>query len=272
MEPSEHLALAKAIPEMDESWLTPGWLDNSQVSREERSALVDWLVQVTDYIELSDITTHLAVTTVDRVLQQVDFNAEDLQLLGVAGLLVAAKMTEDCVPDLDNLLMMAGNVHSKADLGRMELEVILALNWRIKKTTASEFLHIYSQNVPSGNKVVFRLARAILDMALTKDWYGTMTPSHLASSCLMASSMVLGKGWSQDLEVCTGHRVANLGGGVINCLRLLENELGEGVEQKHSSVLAKLDKKIGKDTVSSVIEKYIGVTTRSHKDSTRSCG
>lgn len=272
MEPSEHLALAKAIPEMDESWLTSGWLDNSQVSSEDRISLVDWLIQVADYIELSDFTTHLAVTTVDRVLQQVDFNAEDLQLLGVAGLLVAAKMTEDIVPDQDSLLKMAGDVNSKVDLGRMELEVILALNWRLKKTTAAEFLHIYSENVSSGYKFVFKLARAILDMALTKDWYGTMTPSHLASSCMMASSLVLGKGWPQELEACTGYRVASLGGGVMACMRLLGDEHGEGVAEKHGTVLAKLDNKIGKESVGSVIEKYIGVTTRSHKDSTRSCG
>ena len=60
--------------------------------------------------------------------------------------------------------------------------------------TFAVFLHYYSQIAGKGMKTVFKLARAILDLCLIETWYGTVQPSHLASSALLAASHVLGKG------------------------------------------------------------------------------
>lgn len=272
MDPSEQLALAKVTPGGDESWLTPGWLNGSSLSVTDRSSLVDWLLQVVDYLGMSDITLHLAAVTMDRVLQQIDFNSDELQLVGVASLLIAAKVHEDLVPGLDIFLKMAGDVYSKADLARVELEIVLALNWRLKKTTAAEFLHLYCENVGSGRKVVFRLARAILDMTLTQEWYCTITPSKLATSSLMAASVILGNGWPQELATCTGYVVGQLFGHVTPCLKLIGQDLGEGTAEKHSKILTKLEKNIEEHSVKEVIKDYMAVHVRVHKDSSRSCG
>jgi len=272
MDPGEHLALAKAMPDGDESWLSPGWLSGSHVSPSDRSCLVDWIIQVTDYIEMTDVTLHLAVAIMDRVLQKVDFNSDELQLLGVASLLVAAKVEEDEFPGQACLLKMAGDVYTRADLTRLEMEVVLALDWRIRKTTAPEFLYIYKENVGTGRKVVFRLARAILDMALTQEWCGSVQPSKLATSCLMAASFMLGQGWPEELVACTGYRVGQLFGHVTPCLKLVGRDMGDGVKEKHAKVLDKLEDSMTEEKVKGVIKEYISVHVRTHKDSTRSCG
>ena len=66
------------------------------------------------------------------------------------------------------LLLLTGGVFSKQDLARVELEAIRALDWRLRKTTSAVFLHYYSEIVGKGKKVVFKLARAILDLCLTE--------------------------------------------------------------------------------------------------------
>ena len=121
MDPQDHLALAKAIPGEDNSWLAPGWLQGSKICAMTRSSVVDWLVQVQQYLSLSDTTLHLAVANFDLVISLLDWDTDEIQLLGLACLQLAAKIEEDCTPSPSLLLPLAGGVFSKQDLARVEL-------------------------------------------------------------------------------------------------------------------------------------------------------
>ena len=122
--------------------------------------------QVQQYLSLSDQTLHLAVANFDLVLYQVDFEVEEVQLLGLVSLLLAAKVEEDVPPGPDLLLPLTGGVFTKADLARVEKEAVKTLNWKLRKTTAVVFLHYYSEIIGRSGRVVFKLARAILDLCL----------------------------------------------------------------------------------------------------------
>jgi len=267
MDPEEHLALAKAIPGEDESWLTPGWLRGSEICASSRSCVVDWLIQVQQYLSLSDITLHLAVANFDLVISRVDFEKEEVQLLGLACLQLAAKVEEDCPPAPALLLPLTGGVYTKQDLARVELEVIRALEWRLRKTTSAVFLHYYSEIVGKGKKVVFKLARAILDLCLTETWYGTVQPSHLASTVLLAASYLLGKGWPEDLATTTGHCPNQLLGKLVTVLNMVHGgQLGEGVKDKHNKALAKV-KALGEESVNGIVKNVQAELARIEVDS-----
>ena len=122
--------------------------------------------QVQQYLSLSDQTLHLAVANFDLVLYQVDFEVEEVQLLGLVSLLLAAKVEEDVPPGPELLLPLTGGVFTMADLARVEKEAVRTLKWRLRKTTAVVFLHYYSEIIGRSGKVVFKLARAILDLCL----------------------------------------------------------------------------------------------------------
>ena len=122
--------------------------------------------QVQQYLSLSDQTLHLAVANFDLVLYQVDFEVEEVQLLGLVSLLLAAKVEEDLPPGPDLLLPLTGGVFTKADLARVEKEAVKTLNWKLRKTTAVVFLHYYSEIIGRSGRVVFKLGRAILDLCL----------------------------------------------------------------------------------------------------------
>eukprot|EP00092_Neocalanus_flemingeri_P004355 GFUD01004684.1.p1 GENE.GFUD01004684.1~~GFUD01004684.1.p1 ORF type:complete len:279 (-),score=56.72 GFUD01004684.1:673-1509(-) len=254
MDPQDHLALAKAIPGEDKSWLIPGWVRGNEICVSARAPVVDWLIQVQQYLSLSDITLHLAVANFDLVLSRVDFEKEEVQLLGLACLQLAAKVEEDCPPSPSLLLPLTGGVYTKQDLARVELEAIRALDWRVRKTTSAVFLHYYSEIAGKGKKVVFKLARAILDLCLTETWYGTVQPSHLASTVLLAASYLLGKGWPQDLATITGHCPTQLLGKLVAVLNMVHvGQEGEGVKEKHDKALAKV-KALGEESVNGIVK------------------
>jgi len=262
MDPAELLSLAKAQPDQDQAWVRPCWLRGCRVSETDRRDLVDWLVQVQDYLDLSDVTLHLAVANVDRVLDRIDFDPDEFQLLGLASLLVAAKLEEDqgVTCGLDGLLALVDNVHGRADLARVELELLRGLDWRPRRTTAAVFLHLYQENWEGGKgrKRVFRLARALLDICLTKEWQGTLSPSLLASSCLLASCWLLGPAgpdWSPDLSSLTGYSAGQLTSPLLACLTALLAMAGEGgVREKHARLLDRLGDNIGPEAVGAVIK------------------
>ena len=102
----------------------------------------------------------------DLVLYKVYFDLEEVQLLGLACLQLASKVEEDLPPGPNLLLPLAGDVWSKAELSRMEKEVAITLKWKLRQTTAVTFLHYYSEIIGRSGKVVFKLARAILDLCL----------------------------------------------------------------------------------------------------------
>eukprot|EP00092_Neocalanus_flemingeri_P038980 GFUD01042434.1.p1 GENE.GFUD01042434.1~~GFUD01042434.1.p1 ORF type:complete len:283 (+),score=59.24 GFUD01042434.1:945-1793(+) len=263
MDPQDHLALAKAIPGEDKSWLIPGWVRGNEICVSARAPVVDWLIQVQQYLSLSDITLHLAVANFDLVLSRVDFEKEEVQLLGLACLQLAAKVEEDCPPSPSLLLPLTGGVYTKQDLARVELEAIRALDWRVRKTTSAVFLHYYKEIAGKGNKVVFKLARSILDLCLTETWYGTVQPSLLASTVLLAASYLLGKGWPQTLATITGYCPTQLMDKLITVLNMVHRSHEvEGINEKHNKALAKvriLRENSAKGIVKNVLEDLVWI-------------
>jgi len=255
MDPQEHLDLARAIPGEDKSWLTSGWLRGSKISSDMRASVVDWLIQVQQYLGLSDVTLHLAIANFDRVINNIDFDTDEVQLLGLACLQIAAKIEEDCAPAPSLLLPLTGGAFTKDDLARVEIEAIGALDWRLRKTTSAVFLHYYSEIIVSkGKKLVFKLARAILDLCMTETWYGTVQPSHLASTALLAASYLMGKGWPEEFAKVTGHCPTKLLDKLVTVLNVVHSgQIGEGIKDKHDKALAKV-KALGSDSVKGIVK------------------
>ncbi|KAB0401344.1 hypothetical protein E2I00_006662, partial [Balaenoptera physalus] len=70
------------------------------VTPEMRALVVDWLVQVHEYLGLAGDTLYLAVHLLDSYLGAGRVRLHRLQLLGVACLFVACKMEECVLPEL----------------------------------------------------------------------------------------------------------------------------------------------------------------------------
>ena len=92
----------------------------------------------------------------------------------------------------------------------------------MRKITSTDFLQYYSEIVGKGNKVVFKLARAILDLCVTETWYGRVQPSHLASTALLAPSYLFGKGWPELLATTTGHCPTQLLDKLVTILNMVD--------------------------------------------------
>lgn len=82
-------------------------LSQSHINEKMRMILVDWLVEVHNKFELLPETLYLAIDLVDRYLSRKVVSRRELQLVGIASMLLASKYEEIWAPEVWPLLLIA---------------------------------------------------------------------------------------------------------------------------------------------------------------------
>ncbi len=98
--------------------------DQPEVTERMRAILVDWLVDVHLKFRMKAETLFITVNVLDRFLERQQATTANLQLVGVASLLIAAKYEEIYPPELHQFLNVADNAYSKSELLAMEQTII----------------------------------------------------------------------------------------------------------------------------------------------------
>ena len=92
---------------------------------------------------------------------------------------------------------------------------------------------------------------------LYQTWYGTVSPSLLASTVLLAASYLEGSGWPDHWAKMTGYCPSQLLGSLATVLDLVTARdtggEGEGLEAKHERALARI-KGLGQESVRVIVK------------------
>ena len=72
----------------------------SHINEKMRMILVDWLIEVHNKFELLPETLYLAIDLVDRYLSKKVVSRRELQLVGIASMLLASKYEEIWAPEV----------------------------------------------------------------------------------------------------------------------------------------------------------------------------
>lgn len=108
----------------------------SCLTSQMRSVLVDWLVEVADDFRLHTETLFLAVNYLDRFLSMRKIQREELQLLGIACLYIAAKYEEINPPHVEKFAYVTDNACNAEDIVAVEAEVLCCLHFRLSVPTS----------------------------------------------------------------------------------------------------------------------------------------
>jgi hypothetical protein len=101
-----------------------------------REILMGWLVEVQPQLCFNYHTLYLAILIVDKYCHTQQVSRNKYQLLGITALFIAAKYEEVRTPKLKNYYSICGGEYSIEMILGMESEILIALNFRIKSTTA----------------------------------------------------------------------------------------------------------------------------------------
>ncbi|CAH8258455.1 unnamed protein product [Arabidopsis lyrata] len=192
-----------------------------------RSILIDWLVEVAEEYRLSPETLYLAVNYVDRYLTGNAINKQNLQLLGVACMMIAAKYEEVCVPQVEDFCYITDNTYLRNELLEMESSVLNYLKFELTTPTAKCFLRRFLRAAQGRKEVPSLLSEclacyltelSLLDYAMLR-----YAPSLVAASAVFLAQYILHpsrKPWNATLEHYTSYRAKHMEACVKNLLQL----------------------------------------------------
>lgn len=166
----------------------PTYMDKQpHINSKMRGILVDWLVDVHKKYKLRPETLFLAIALLDRFLEKRVTGRRHLQLVGVSGLLIAAKFEELCPPQINEFVYVTDRAYTKEEVIKMEVSMLTALEFKVCRPTAAHFLDRYVR-INGCSETHRHLAAYILELTLTEYNMVKYTPSHLAAAAILLSN------------------------------------------------------------------------------------
>lgn len=111
-----------------------------------RSILLNWLSEVSEVYQLHRETYYLALDYFDRYLSvQNDINKQQLQLVGITCLFIAAKIEEIYPPKVSDFAYVTDGACTEKEILHKELVILKSLKWNLNSMTANSWLTIYMQ-------------------------------------------------------------------------------------------------------------------------------
>lgn len=196
----------------------------TEVTESMRTILLDWIVDVHLKFKMFPQTLFLVVAIVDKYLSLRAVKREELQLLGSAALLVAAKYEETYqVPESSELVSLSARAFSKGDLLRMEAEILKALDFNLIFSTAYHFLAPLCK-ITSYDPKKFCLAQYALELALMDTRFHRFKPSLLASAAIFLINKIKRAEvvWPDALVAASGYEEKELRSCARELCQLLE--------------------------------------------------
>jgi cyclin A len=186
------------------------------ITADMRGILVDWLVEVGEEYRLSSETLYLAINYVDRYLSLARIEKSQLQLVGVAAMLIASKYEEIYPPQVDEFVYISDNTYTREQIFQMEAQILVAIDFQLTIASAKVFLRrnlrAVRSLVPDPNVMlcVNMLSSYLCELSLLD--YGCLkyAPSMLAV-CAVSLALHCNNlpAWSATLAHHGGHRAAD---------------------------------------------------------------
>ncbi|KAJ1438225.1 Cyclin-like [Sesbania bispinosa] len=198
-----------------------------------RGILVDWLVEVSDEYNLVPDTLYLAVNLIDRFLSKSLIQKQRLQLLGVTCMLISSKYEEIVAPRVEDFCFITDNTYTKAEVLKMETEVLNLLYFQLSVPTIKTFLRRFIQAAQSSYKVPYVelefLANYLAELTLVEYSFLQFLPSLIAASAVLLARWTLNQSehpWNPTLEHYTNYKSSELKTTVVALADLQLNTKG----------------------------------------------
>ena len=100
-----------------------------QVNENVRAILVDWLINVHAKFKLLPETLYITINLIDRYLSKIKIEKEEVQLVGVAALMIATKYEEIYPPTVKDFIFVTKNAFTKKTILEMERHMLFVLEF-----------------------------------------------------------------------------------------------------------------------------------------------
>ena len=117
---------------------------DGSVFKNMRKILVEWLVGVQAEFKLCQQTLYLGVCIFDKTFtSEMNFKPEDMQLVGITALWMAAKYEEVYPPQMKYFAEVTNGAFSKKDMLRVEEQMINSIEFNLSFPTRYQLMLVH---------------------------------------------------------------------------------------------------------------------------------
>ncbi|OEL31854.1 Cyclin-B1-5 [Dichanthelium oligosanthes] len=178
-----------------------------EVNPKMRAILTDWMVEVHGRFELMPETLYLTMYIVDRYLSLQPVPRRELQLVGIAAMLIACKYEEIWAPEVNDFISISDDAFSRQQILIMEKTILNNMEWNLTLPTPYHFLVRFAKAAGSGgDKQLNHMILFFGELALMDYRMVSICPSTVAASAVYAARCTLRKSplWTDTLKHHTG--------------------------------------------------------------------
>lgn len=180
----------------------------TEIKDTSRAFLIEWIIDVHRKFRLLPEALYVTVFLLDQYMSKKAITKNQLQLLGVTTLWIAAKYEEIYPPELQDFLLVSENKFTVKEVIEMEKDILATLNFMITVPSAFRFLQRYRRlSGLLNNDEVFYFAWYILEICLLDASLLRFKPSQLAAASMILSTRQLchKNAWNKEVEIQTGY-------------------------------------------------------------------
>jgi len=233
------------LMEKEKDAVDPYYLNNQpEINEKMRAVLIDWLVEVHRMFKLIPETLFLAITLIDRYLSVTQVTRDNLQLLGVTAMFIAAKFEEIYAPECMDFVYVSDGACTKQQILKMEQNLLNTLKFNLTHPTPVHFLRRYSKAAGS-DYLLHTLCKYLIELSLIDFNLLKFVPSLIAASSVYIGRAMVGKCplWTPTLEHYTTYKEA----AVRECAGVLNSFLKKSQKSSLKAVRIKYStEKFGK--------------------------
>lgn len=121
----------------------------TKIDQQQWTLVVDWLIWVYDFFGYNEETLFLGISILNSYLSVSEPPYDDLQLLALTSLRLAAKFEEFISPGLEYILPICGNNYTKEDVISKEDLILEAIGFDISRPNVVSFVTAFLSQVPA---------------------------------------------------------------------------------------------------------------------------
>ncbi|XP_021776144.1 G2/mitotic-specific cyclin S13-7-like [Chenopodium quinoa] len=211
------------------------------INEKMRSILVDWLIEVHYKFELRQETLYLTINIIDRFLSMKVVPRKELQLVGIASMLIACKYEEIWAPEVNDFVQISDKAYVREQVLAMEKTILGNMEWYLTVPTPYMFLTRYVKASVPANSELENMSYFFSELGMMN--YATTIkypPSLLAASSVYAARCTMNNSpsWAETLKHYTGYSENQL----TECARLLVSFHMAAPENRLRAVYKKFSK------------------------------
>ena len=173
--------------------INPNYFNNIQddINEKMREILVEWLVEIHFKFHLLPETLFLTINIMDRYLQKIKIKRKNLQLVGIASLLIACKYEEIYVPNLKLFVYVTDKAYEKEQLLQMENEILRNLDFDLTYPSPLRFLEILCVKLnyfSEEEKIIVLKMMYLLELTFIRVNFYKYTKIELIIACCVLSN------------------------------------------------------------------------------------